>query len=95
MMLDRGWPGQRVVPAARVTSASPVCAVLETNPSGKSRIRSVAYMNSKSGKITAFFCVNLLAAYVPAVVCVMDLPKVSPALVFLTSPVALAGIATS
>ena len=47
-------------------------------------------------KIAAFFCVNLLAAYVPAVVCVMDEPKVrSPALVYLTSPVVFAGIATS
>jgi hypothetical protein len=46
-------------------------------------------------KITAFFCVNLLAAYVPALVCVTDLPKVSPALVYLCSPVVFAGIATS
>jgi len=47
-------------------------------------------------KITVFFCVNLLAAYVPAVVCVMDLgPKESVALAYLISPVLFAGIATS
>jgi hypothetical protein len=47
-------------------------------------------------KITVFFCVNLLAAYVPAVACVMNLGGiVNPALVYLCSPVAFAGIATS
>jgi hypothetical protein len=53
------------------------------------------YKWSTPDKIAAFFCVNLLAAYVPAVVCVMDQPKVSPALVYLCSPLAFAGIATS
>jgi hypothetical protein len=46
-------------------------------------------------KITALFCLNLLAAYIPAVVCVRDLPKVSPTLAYLSSPVVLVGIATS
>ena len=46
-------------------------------------------------KIAVLFCVNLLAAYVPAVVCVMDLPgKVNPALAYLGSPVLLAGLIT-
>jgi hypothetical protein len=44
-------------------------------------------------KIMAFFCVNLLAAYVPAVVCVMDLgPKVSSAFAYLISPFLLTGL---
>jgi hypothetical protein len=42
-------------------------------------------------KITVFFCVNLLAFYVPAVVCVRDLPTESPALTYLISPVLFAG----
>lgn len=46
-------------------------------------------------KITAFFCVNLLAAYVPAVVCVMNLgPNANPTLAYLISPVLFAGLIT-
>jgi hypothetical protein len=37
-------------------------------------------------KITAFLCVNLLAAYVPAVVCIMHEPTTNPALAYLCSP---------
>ena len=49
----------------------PDMQVFQTNPSGKCRIRSLAYMNYKPKKITAFFCVNLLAAYAPAVLWIM------------------------
>ncbi len=46
-------------------------------------------------KITVFFCVNLLAAYVPAVVCVMDLGlKENVALAYLISSVLFAGLIT-
>jgi hypothetical protein len=44
-------------------------------------------------KITVFFCVNLLAAYVPAVACVMNLRGITnPALVYLCSPFLFAGL---
>jgi hypothetical protein len=46
-------------------------------------------------KITVFFCVNLLAAYVPAVACVMNLRGiVNSALAYLFSPVLLVGMVT-
>ena len=49
----------------------------------------------KPEKITVFFCVNLLAAYVPAVACVMNLDlggrgNPNPALAYLCSPFFLA-----
>ncbi|HET6324487.1 MAG TPA: hypothetical protein VFG04_07285 [Planctomycetaceae bacterium] len=47
-------------------------------------------------KITVFFCVNLLAAYVPAVACVMNLRGiVNPALGYLISPILLPWMVTS
>jgi len=48
-------------------------------------------------RTTAFFCLNLLAAYVPVVVAfIMDQPKESPVLSFVSWPVLVVGlIATS
>jgi hypothetical protein len=53
---------------------------------------SVAYMKSKPLKITAFVCVNLLAAYVPAPLFLRDILwwSDSPKEAFLDSPVAFA-----